>query len=117
MSTNEIQIGLNPIVKIAINNSKSISTGYTPYEAIYGFQPNFMAFDNNSNSRSIQSKVPAVETYVKAIKSITQHIKGNIQQEQINQKYYADMKRIAHQFKVGDFVYVDALHFKISIWH
>ena len=41
-----------PIVKIAINNSKSISTGYTPYEANYGFHPNFSAFNTNDNQPS-----------------------------------------------------------------
>jgi len=39
-----------PIVEIAINNSKSASTGYSPFFSNYGYHPNFVAFDSNSQS-------------------------------------------------------------------
>ena len=65
-----------PIVEIAINNSKSVSTGYSPFFSNYGYHPNFVAFDNNN--QSVQTKVLAVESYVKTLKSINQHIKENI---------------------------------------
>ena len=109
---NNKQVDFLPIVEIAINNSKSVSTGYSPFFSNYGYHPNFVAFDNNS--QSVQTKLPSVESYVKTLKSVNQHIKEYIQKSQSNQKYYADMKRSEHQFKVGDIVYVDSSHFRIQ---
>ena len=84
-----------PLVEIAINNSKSASTGLTPYFINYGFHPDFTAFiDKNP----IDTKVPTVESYIKTIKSATETAKENIKQAQTNQKYYADKHRREHHF-------------------
>ena len=49
-----------PLVEIAINNSKSVSTGLTPFFINYGYHSDFTAFNDQ---QPINTKVPAVEAY------------------------------------------------------
>ena len=98
-----------PLVEIAINNSKSASTGLTPYFINYGFHPDFTAFNDQ---QPINTKVPAVEAYIKSIQTATELAKQNIKQAQANQKYHADERRREHKFKIGDKIFIDTSHLK-----
>ena len=100
-----------PLVEIAINNTKSATTGLTPYFINYGFHPNFTALNDNS---PFKTNAPAVESYFKSIQAATELAKQNIKNAQLNQKHYADQKRRPHQFKVGDKVFINAAHFRLQ---
>jgi len=53
-----------PIVEICINNSKQISTGYSPYYINYGYHPNFSGIFEKPSK---QCNSPAVEEYIHRI--------------------------------------------------
>src|SRR5580765_4502511 len=95
--------------KNCINNTKSVSTGFSPFYMNYGFHPNFSALSLDTSS---EIKVPVVEVYFKRIQSAIELAKRKIEQAQSTQKYYADQNRKVHNFKVGDKVFVDTSHFR-----
>ena len=98
-----------PLIEICINNSKQVSTGYSPYFINYGYHPNFNALFNNV---STTSNVPAAEEFFKRIRDATAQAKLNIEQAQVVQKQQADRSRRCHSFKVGDMVYLTAKQVK-----
>ena len=97
------------LCEFAINNSKHESTGHTPFYLNSGQHPlNPLCITNDmgdritraSNSR-IDSRLPAVESFVKNISEAVHQAKVNLKQAQDRQKSYVDAHRRELDFSVG----------------
>ena len=91
-----------PGVAYAINTAENQSTGFTPFEMIYGANPkgpiDFIGKSDISN--------PLVDDFVEQMTLMTKEARSEIIRSQAKQKEFADRKRRAHDFKVGDHVLV-----------
>ena len=85
--------------EFVINSSPNDSTGFTPFELMYGLNPSMPI-----NMLDNHSKVPAPEDFIKTMSEAITTAQNNIIKAQIQQKKHADKHRRDHQFKIGDLV-------------
>ncbi|PNY17392.1 Ty3/gypsy retrotransposon protein [Trifolium pratense] len=83
------------------NTAIHTSTGISPYEVVYGRPPPTLA-DYVPGS----SKLQAVDATLTERDIVIEVLKNKLLKAQNTMKEYADLKRIPHQFKVGDWVFV-----------
>ncbi|PKI64041.1 hypothetical protein CRG98_015573 [Punica granatum] len=83
------------------NTTYHSSTGRTPFEALYGFQPplNMPYFPHDST-------VAAVDAYMTDKESMIKILKFHLKRAQDRMKTQADKKRTEREFSVGDSVYL-----------
>ena len=95
-----------PLVEFAYNNSYHASIGMAPYEALYGRRCRTPICWNEVGERKLQS-IELIELTTAKVKLIRERLKA----AQDRQKSYADNRRRALEFNVGDQVFL-----KISPW-
>ena len=78
-----------------------MSSGMTPFKALYGYEALTFANLNLQGSR-----VPSAQDFVQQSTDILKILKENLQQAQNQQKVYVDKKCIERTFEVGDFVFL-----------
>jgi hypothetical protein len=83
------------------NTAIHTSTGLSPYQVVYGRAPPALA-DYIPGS----SKLQAVDAMLGDREKVLELLKNKLLKAQAVMKEYADQKRIPHQFKVGDLVFV-----------
>jgi hypothetical protein len=83
------------------NTAIHTSTGLSPYQVVYGRAPPALA-DYIPDS----SKLQAVDAMLGDREKVLELLKNKLLKAQAVMKEYADQKRIPHQFKVGDLVFV-----------
>jgi len=88
-----------PTAEFVINSSPNESTGFTPFELMYGKNPQ-LAIDFTDKT----SHVPSAEQTIKDISESIKIARNQIIKSQEQQKKYADQHRKDHQFKIGDLV-------------
>src|SRR5947208_3323187 len=88
-----------------INSTPNDSTGFTPFELMYGLNPEMPI-----EMIDTESKVPAPEEFVTKINQAITIARDNIIKAQQRQKKYADKHRQDHQFRIGDLVLLDNRH-------
>ena len=100
---------LLPLCEFAINNSKHESTKFTPFYLNSGQHPlNPLTIVRPGDRRSRlsgrrgNSRLPAVEAFVKNISEAVHQAKVNLKQAQDRQKAYADTHRKDVEFHIGD---------------
>ena len=101
-----------PFVEISINNSKSDTTGTSPYFAIFGFHPQF------NGVRIIQeyeSNVPDAASTVVKMKKIIDEIKEKFRAAVDRQKAYADQNRRELEFEEGESVLLNSRNLPLQI--
>ncbi|KYQ89042.1 Proline iminopeptidase [Tieghemostelium lacteum] len=94
---------LLPFIEFAINNSKSNSTKYTPFNILYGIHPNIPL----GLIKRVDNKE---ESYIKALfndrRIIINIVKEELKKNNIiNSKYYNNNK-VANTIAIGDMIYV-----------
>ena len=95
--------------QFAYNNAKQTSTGYSPFEVVYGRKVK-MGLD-----LSKESKVPSVEERIKQMHSRFEDVEQALKEAQVVMKRYADQKRSdAPQYSVGDKVWLESKNLGIN---
>ena len=91
-----------PAVAYAINTAENQSTGFTPYQMIYGVNTkgpiDFIGRDEEVN--------PTVKEFSEQMMKMTTIARDQIIRAQAKQKEQVDKHRRSHDFKVGDLVLV-----------
>ena len=113
---------LLPLCEFAINNSKHESTGHTPFYLNSGQHPlNPLIIRNDVGDGSPRlsgkrgdSRLPAVEEFVKNISEAVHQAKVNLKQAQDRQKSYADAHRREMDLSVGDMVLLRTKNLKLK---
>lgn len=100
---------LLPYCEMAYNNSKSVSTGYSPFFLNYGQD---MSLPSNLLSDSAEQIVSndgnaAVETILTDLRETLVTVQSNLTKAQEYQKKYADQHRRHDTFKLNDRVLLD----------
>jgi hypothetical protein len=88
----------------AINNTKSVSSGLTPFEVMFRRAPRLpldVALAQPPQSQAV-STLPAVTNFLDRHRYIWTAAKQNMLKAQSDQKRYADKHRRAEEFAVGD---------------
>ena len=91
-----------PAAEFAINSSPNESTGFTPFELMYGKNP-----ECPINLTDKETRVPSAEETVKKITEAISIARENTIRSQLNQKKQADKHRRSHTFKIGNQVMLD----------
>src|SRR5215212_4702588 len=99
---------LLPAAEFAINSSVNESTGFAPFELMYGLIP-AMPIDLINQD----SKIPAAEELIKKIISAVKTARTHIIKAQISQKHHADKHRRQHKFKIGDLVLLNNQNLRV----
>lgn len=97
-----------PLVEFAINDSKNISIGTTPFKLNYVWD---MKLPPNT---VLESKCDSAAAYAKAMRDRLQRARELIGQAQARQKAQADKKRVQVDFNVGDYVMLDTRNIKFK---
>ena len=83
------------------NTSEHSSTGFTPFEIVYGQEPpRLLPYEPGTTA------VQAVEDEMKSRDFILTLAQENLQKGQTRMKLYADKKRTEREYSVGDWVYL-----------
>lgn len=95
--------------EFAINNVVNASTGKSPFEVNYGFNPR-MDYLNIEEGVKFES----VDSWVGNIKLIQFGVEAALQRSTDEMIKYANRKRIDHKFKVGDLVWLSCENLKLT---
>ena len=102
---------LLPFVSFAINNSKSESTGETPFFLNSGQHPRSPAVAEHV---FISDHIPALGMVLHEMHDTLDTVKKLLRSAQDRQKSYADEKRRPHEFKEGDSVLLSSKNFRMK---
>ena len=94
---------------MAMNNAVSASTKRTPFEINLGYSPNF---DYLAKDKVLS--VPAADIFMNGLKEIWIDTIKNLRETASRMKRNAENLRREHNFKVGDFVWLDTEHLRRS---
>ncbi|OWM70560.1 hypothetical protein CDL15_Pgr014233 [Punica granatum] len=96
-----------PMAEWWYNTTYHSSTGMTPFEGLYGFQPpiHMPYFPNDS-------AVAAVDIYMRDREGMIQTLKHHLQRAQSRMKLQADKKRTYREFSIGDMVFLKLQPYK-----
>lgn len=99
---------LLPLAEFAYNNSKSTSTGYTPFMMNYGYNPRFEITEQQIKESNMPKKaIGNIDDYVEKIKEIEEYCRLEMQYSQALQAEYANRKRIPPPaYQTGDEVWL-----------
>jgi hypothetical protein len=90
-----------PLAKWWYNTSHHSSTGYTPFEAVYGYAPPALLSYVLGTSANL-----AVDSQLRDRTTVLTLLKEHLHHAQNRMKTYADKHRSDRQFNVGDWVYL-----------
>jgi hypothetical protein len=82
------------------NTTYHMSTGMTPFKALYGYDATTFLDRVFGDSRA-----PKAKYWIQESQDILPTLKYNLQMAQNQQKMYTDKHRVEHSFEVGDLVY------------
>jgi transposase InsO family protein len=100
-------------VEIAYNNSKQISTGFSPYYLNYGQHPTFPI--NLLNQQFSICGNAAVEDYLEQLFADLFRAEENIKSSQENQRIQADKHRKNVEFEVGQSVWLSTADLRLRM--
>lgn len=90
-----------PMVEWWYNTNHHSSTGFTPFEALYGYPPpKLLSYVSGTTANA------AVDTQLKSRDQIIHLLKENLTKAQSRMKTYADKLRTERSFDVGEWVYL-----------
>ena len=98
-----------PMTEFAINQAENASTGFSPFELLYGQKPNKLI-----DLVDKDETVPAADQFFKRMQIAIKVAREAIIEAQKKQKEYADKKRRDHDFKIGDMVMLSTANLNLS---
>jgi hypothetical protein len=101
-------VRLLPLAEFAYNNSKSTTTGVTPFMMNYGYHPRFEVTERDVKEVGLPAHVRNnVETFVSKMKEMEEYCRHEMKYAQALQAEYADQKRLPPPvYQVGDKVWL-----------
>jgi rubrerythrin len=99
------------MAEFAINDSVSPTTGFTPFQLMYGMHP------RKPIDMIAESKAPAAEEFIKRMTAAINKTRENIDRAQLAMKIQADKRRRDHSFKIGDMVMLSTKNLKLPSTH
>ena len=95
--------------EFAINNAVNSSTGKSPFEINYGFNPR-MDYLNTTDGVKLHS----VDSWVDNLRLIQFGVEAALRRSTDEMIKYANRKRIDHNFKVGDLVWLSCENLRVT---
>lgn len=97
-----------PAAEFALNSRVSSATGKAPFELIYGYLPDFtIPIGRKSNIPSLDERLDRMAQARKDASAALRMTKAKMKEQ------YEKGKRTAHEFKVGEFVWLNAKNIHI----
>ena len=99
------------MAEFAINDSISPTTGFTPFQLMYGMHP------RKPIDIIAESKAPAAQEFIDQMTTAISTARERINRAQIAMKIQADKKHRDHQLKIGDKVMLSTKNLKLPLMH
>jgi hypothetical protein len=94
-----------PLAEFSYNNSRHTSTTFSPFQALYGFNP--------ITPPNLISHIAPTTNWIDNINDIHALVNEQLKIAKTLQSHYANRKRIDRQFQVGDKVMLSTSHLKL----
>lgn len=99
-----------PTAEFVINSRVASAHGMSPFEVVYGYQPHF------NIPVGTRTGVADVDERVRLMQEVRKDVTAGLEETKRRMKaQFEEGKRTAHQFKVGDLVYLDSKDIKIHV--
>jgi hypothetical protein len=95
------------MAEFAVNDSVNPSTGYSPFQLMYGASP------RTAVDLACESVLPATQQFVDDMSDALAHAKARLHEAQVAQAKYANARRRDLQFAVGDMVRLSTAHLQL----
>ena len=95
-----------PMCQFVLNSAPHASTGFSPFQLMYGYQPRVPVTLATSGSTPVQAADEALQAMAEQLR-VAQH---NLERAQQQQRRQANKHRRAHTFAVGDRVMLSTQH-------
>jgi hypothetical protein len=108
---------LLPCVEFAINNSKQVSTAFSPFYLNYGYHPHIpLALQLPKRGRALPEgrATPAAQRFTAAMQQALQLARSNLQAAQQRQKAYADQRRGPVTVSEGDMILLSSKNINLK---
>ena len=99
------------MAEFAINDSVSLTTGFSPFQLMYGMHP------RKPIDMIAESRTPAAADFIKEMMTTISRAQENILKAQTGMKAQADKHRRDHQIKIGDKVMLKTKNLKLKSMH
>jgi hypothetical protein len=96
-----------PALELATNNSKQVSTGYSPFYLNYGFHPQLPVNINTEDTN------PSAKDFIEQLADDLETARKNLIEAQNRQAKYANQSRREVLFQVGDQVMLSTIDHKL----
>jgi hypothetical protein len=101
------------VLEMAYNNSKQTSTGFSPFYLNYGQEVQMPIDVALAGDRTRVCNNPEAADRIEQLKKVLDRTRANILQAQQRQSRYADQRRRAMTFDVGDRVLLSTAHLRV----
>lgn len=102
-----------PVLELAMNSAKQASTGYSPFQMVYGREA-VLPIDVKLNTAVNRAANPAVAELHGKLTELWRRATKNLEQAQERQRKAANAKRRKGGFSVGDQVMLSTEHIKLA---
>jgi len=104
------------LLEFAHNYHISASTGFSPFVFIYGCEPRTFSSLVEADICRLTDGEPDLATFLRMKSLVLATAARNVVAAQARQKHYYDLRRSPNpSYKVGDFVYVNSEHYRITL--
>ena len=102
---------LLPTAEYSYNNSRSASTGISPFRAMYGYNPE-IRFDVADDVP--EGEIPAARDRIRRLQELREELRKKLVAAQERQKHYYDQRHVPKQFKRGDLVRLSTKNLRLK---
>jgi hypothetical protein len=105
---------LLPSAEFAYNNSRSSSTGLTPFRALYGYDPELRIDITSAEDSTSKGEAPAAHDRITRLTELREYLREQLVQSQERQAKYYNQRHQPKLFKRKDLVKLSTKNLRLK---